>query len=103
MWALLNNETHTSECILCYMATQNSTTVSSHEATTMPYVPTAGSCVTVVDHFFQFSRLLDIINEFRKLPNHFCLYFKRTFLMGKQIANLESGHKLAANYYRTTF
>ena len=36
--------------------------------------------------FFQwFSRLLEIINEFRKLPNHFCLYFKRTFLMEKKI------------------
>jgi hypothetical protein len=28
--------------------------------------------------------------------NKFCLYFKATFLMGKQSANLESGHELAA-------
>ena len=27
-------------------------TVSSREATTMPCVPTASSCVTTVDHFF---------------------------------------------------
>ena len=54
--------------------------------------------------FFQwFYRPLEINNEFRKLPNHFCVYFKRTFLMGKQFAILEYGHELAANYYRTTF
>ena len=41
-----------SECILCCMAAYNSTTVSSREATTMPCVPIAGSCVTAVDHFF---------------------------------------------------
>ena len=69
----------------------------------MPCVPTAGSCVTIVDLFSWFSRLLEIINEFRKLPNHFLLYFKRTFLMRKQSANLDFGHKLAANYYMTTF
>ena len=52
MWALLDNETHTSQCILCYMAAHNSTTVSFREATTMPCVPIAGSCVPAVDHFF---------------------------------------------------
>ena len=49
MYASVNHETHTSKCILCYMAAYASSTVGSHEATTMPYIPTVGSCVAAVD------------------------------------------------------
>ena len=51
MYASVNHETHTSKCILCCMTTYASSTVDSHEATTMHRIPTVGSCVEAVDYF----------------------------------------------------
>ena len=40
-----------SECIICCMEAYAFSTVDCHEETTMPCIPTIGSCVSAVDHF----------------------------------------------------
>ena len=40
-----------SQCILCCVEAYVSSTVGSHEETTMPCIPTVGSCVAAVDYF----------------------------------------------------